>query len=922
MFSILKILGGVLSVLAIGGGLFINSQRATIIDKAVATVQETATKNLGVPVKIGGIDLSEVNFLSPNSNSDLIVHDVEIFDKQDVLIARVDEAKINFKLLALTDDPVAAIDEIKVNGATLNLTQRDDDSWNVNDIKTESKGESTFGAKIFLEGGTVNAAFAGKKISLEEISGSADCTDMKAIVATVNAKTLGSNVKASGTIGSDQQVINAEVDQIFFDKVAPYLPADKLPEDFKILGGTAKDTTLHVLRRGEVLTYLGSTKVADASVKIEKTDVKEINGNITFSEREVFLDASAVANGQRAAASGSIRQATTDSFAPAAIISDIGIDGAAAVRAHLVGTAKNPQVDAEISSDYLAYNNVAAQNVFTKLRYFGEAIYLSDTRADVFDGTVTGTAEIRTDDLSFSANVKTANLDAASLCDFAGSEEIVAGKISADVGLSGVGADPAKMKIFGNARAASVNFQNMHIDEANASFYWREETLTIDYLSANLPNKGTLGVEGTVTGSKQIDLDFYGAHVDMTLLKDFNDALDMSGLADFKGAVHGDASNPNISIELSAVNNAEREGDHFIGKFFKQPFDSIQLAAAGSLDGINIDKFELERGGQIKWKVIQGSVGLTGEKRVDIQLDTTEVRAEDIAALVAPDQPITGNVTNTVKITGTIDSPQVAGNIKFNRGSYHGMLLSGMTGDYFLEGDTLRLQEFNITSPMVDMVLNGTIDKNTRVMDFVVMAKDINLERFKAKLPENYSAAGHTTFEGIIKGTPDHPIFDGELKSEIITLNGVPLTDIYGHVAVNGSYVYLDDFRFNDGDGTYQLQVNTNLNDFTVNGEVQVVGADIAHMLTIADKKTDLITGTLDSTILLSGTFFRPTGSITGRISKGTFAKHDVHDVNLSASLNNNTLYISQLDGKQGDKGTINLLGSVNLDGSEQGGGY
>ena len=925
MLKILKILGGVLSVLVIGGGLYINSQRTTIINNALATAEETASKSLGVPVKIGDVDLSEVNFLSPNDSSDLIVRNVEIFDKQDALMAHVDEAKINFKLLAMTDDPVAAIDAIKVNGATLNLTQRDDNSWNVNDIKVESKGESTFGAKVSLEGGTVNANFDGKKISVEEISGSADCADMKAIVADVKAKTLGANVKLSGTVGSAQQIVNAEVDQIFFDKVLPYIPADKIPEAVKILGGSAKNTTLHILRRDDVLTYLGSTKVDDASVKIEQTDVKEINGNITFNEREIFLDASAVANGQHAAASGSIRldtdepffdiHANTDSFAPSAIISDIGIDGAAAAKVHLVGTAKNPQVDAEIFSDYLAYGNVAAQNISTKLHFFGDMITLSETSAEIFGGSINGAAEIRTDDFSFSANVKTQNIDVATVCDFAGSEQIASGKISADVSFNGVGDDPAQMKIYGNARAADVDFKNFHIDDTNASFYWRENILTLDYLSANLPNKGTLGLEGTITDSNKIDLNFYGAHVDMAMLKNFDDLLDMGGLADFKGTVHGDSSNPAITIELSAVDNSKREGDHFAGKFFKQPFNSIQLAAAGNLDGVNINKFELERDGKIKWKVIEGSVGLTGEKRVNIQLDTTEVRAEDIAALVAPDQPITGNVTNTVKITGTIDNPQVAGNIKFNRGSYHGVLLSGMTGDYFLDGDTLRLQEFNITSPMVDMVLNGTINKNTKVMDFVVEAKDINIERFKAKLPENYTAEGHTTFEGIIKGTPDHPIFDGELKSNEIYLNGVSITNVYGHVAVNGSYVYFDDFHFNDGDGTYQLQVSTNLDDLSISGEVDVMGADIAHMLTIADKKTDLITGTLDSKILLSGTFFKPTGSLTGQIPKGTFAKYDIHDVNISASLLNNTLYINQLNGKQGDAGTINLLGSVNLNG-------
>ena len=541
-------------------------------------------------------------------------------------------------------------------------------------------------------------------------------------------------------------------------------------------------------------------------------------------------------------------------------------------------------------------------------------IYLFDTSANTFGGNVRGTAEIRTSDLSFNANVKANGLDAAALCDFADSDQIIDGKISADVGINGIGGDIEQIKIYGNARASALDIEGLHVNEANASFYIRDENVTIDYLSAKIPNGGTLGLEGTITADSKVDLDFYGAHIDMSIMKNFNDFLDMSGLSDFKGTVHGDAENPAVTLELSAV-DMSRAGENFAGKFFKQPFDSIRLIASGSLDGVNIDKFELERGGKIKWTVVEGSVGLTGEQRVNIQLDTTEVRAEDIAALVAPDQPITGNVTNSVKVTGTLDNPHLVGNIKFNRGSYHGVLLTGMKGDYFLEGDTLRLQDFEITSPMVDMVLDGTIDKNTREMDFVVRGKDIRLERFKSKLPKNYRAEGHTTFEGIIKGTPSVPVFDGELKAEKIFLNGIAITDVYGHLMSRGSDVWLDDFHFRDGDNISQVQLALNLDTEAISGTIDVTGADISHFLIIADKKTDLITGTLNSKIFVNGTFSRPTGELTGEILRGKFAGYEIHDVNIDAGLKDNIITVNRLEGKQGT-GSINLVGTANLNGA------
>lgn len=923
MWKVLKIFGGTLAVLALGGVLYINSQRTAIIERALTKAEQVATETLGVPVKIGSVDLDKINLWDFDKNSDLIIHDVEIFDKQDELIAKVETAEVNFKLLALKDDPVAALDTIKIDGALVNLKKRDEDSWNVNDIKLESKGESTFDAKIFLERGTVNADFDGKNISVEEISGEADCADMNAIATKINAKTLGAQVTASGTLGTEQQVINAAVDKISVDKVLPYLPTDKIPDGVEILSGAAENISLYVLRKGEALSYLGSTKVKGAAVKVEDTDVENINGTVTFNEREVVIDGAATANGQQASASGKIRLDTdqpffdiygeSDSFTPAAIIADIGIDGAANIRAHLVGTAQNPQVDADIYSDWLAYEQYSAQNISTKVRYVGEMIYLTDLSANVFGGNITGNVEVKTSDLTYNANVKANGLDAATLADFASSDNVVGGRISADLGING-GVDKP-IKVYGNAKAVALNVEGLQINEAKASFYFADDDLTLDYFSANLPNNGTLGLEGTIADLNDLDLKFYGAHVDMSIAQKFNSALDMSGLTDFKGTVHGEADNPEITLQLSAV-DLSKHNKHFAGKLFKQPFDSIKLVASGSLDGVNIDDFTLEKDGKTKWTVIEGKIGLTGERKINLQLDTTAVRAEDIAALVAPDQPITGNVSNTVKITGTIDNPQVAGNIKFNRGSYRGVLLSGMTGDYFLEGEILRLQEFKITSPMIDMILNGTINKNTQVMDFVVMGNDIDLQRFRAKLPDEYSAEGHVKFEGLIKGTPDIPIVDGELKADEITLNGVVLTNVYGHAALNGDNLYLDEFQFSDGDATCKMQLSANLKTESVSGEADVNYADIPNLCKIVNVNNDLLTGKLNSKILIGGTLSKLRGSLEGEIPQGTFATYDIHDINLSVNMLGDNIYINQFEGKQGDKGTINLRGSANLDGA------
>ena len=66
MFVFLKIIGGVLSILALGGGLFISNRETvleSVIEKYLPKAEELASEQLGVPVKIGNVvvDFDKLN---------------------------------------------------------------------------------------------------------------------------------------------------------------------------------------------------------------------------------------------------------------------------------------------------------------------------------------------------------------------------------------------------------------------------------------------------------------------------------------------------------------------------------------------------------------------------------------------------------------------------------------------------------------------------------------------------------------------------------------------------------------------------------------------------------------------------------------------------------------------------------------------
>ena len=260
MNKFLKVVGGLLTAGTIGAGAFLHSQQDALVQKIIPTLEDTASAKIGVPVKVGNIELQKVSAFHP---SKIILRDIVVLDKNAETIATADTAEVQLKLLTLKDDPAAAIDEINISGAKVNLKKRDDETWNFEDINLESEGESNFGAKISVAESSLDAEFDGNNISVEEISGTADCADLNAIDTKISAKTLGSTVDATGTLGIENQTVHAKVDAVDIEKILPLIPANTLPENLQIQGGIVEQPTLNLTRHGDTLNFLGSATLKE-----------------------------------------------------------------------------------------------------------------------------------------------------------------------------------------------------------------------------------------------------------------------------------------------------------------------------------------------------------------------------------------------------------------------------------------------------------------------------------------------------------------------------------------------------------------------------------------------------------------------------------------------------------------------------------
>ena len=905
----LGILIGVLAIAMAGCYYYVRS--AAFMDRAAELLQTKASDVLGTETAIGSIQVKSLH--------EVELTDLDLYDKQAESIAHAERARVSFRLLSawkdaeeLLKNPADAIDTVEVENVTANLTQRDDGTWNVQDIQTSGSGEMKFHGKVKLLHATVALRAQGIEETADGVNASLDFADDPVIRAQAEGTTREAPFQVKGTISKDKQIVSLKAQHIDIAPYLGYIPSGTLPDGVRIEGGAIRTAELQVYRRsGAPVSVHGSADFIDGEAQVEQTTVEQIHGHADFDNQEVLLSADAEAALQRAHVAGRIRldasephfdlTASSDSFDPSAVLANIPYRGAAKFTVRIKGTASQPMIDGNVEAAEGAVQDIAFKNARAKVRFLYGRLYLQRVYAEAFGGTLTGEGEVTTGTQEFTAHVKTQNVDIAdamSALPQLGSFP-VSGKLTADLGLHGVGMDTSRLTAYGSVSMRDGSYADLPVERMHTSFYLDGHDLTIDYLSAWLPHQSSLGLEGSIRGGRDLDLAIYGGYVDLSLVQKLVPQAEMTGFGDFEGTVQGDLANPQVEVSFSAMH----------GKFFKQPYDTLKIRAGGSLDGVHVDDFLLEKDGQQTW-FVQGTVGFAGEKTLNLRIDTKGARMEDVAALVAPDRPITGNVDNVIQLTGTLDNPEGVGYVHFYRGSYAGVLLSGMDGDYFLHDGVVRLQDFHLFSPMIDVVLNGTIDRQWN-LDLRTEARDLDMERFKSKLP--YPVSGKGAFEGNVKGTIQEPAFYGHLRAPEIVLNGQSIRNLDGWVKYEGDILHIDHFGFQQNTGTWNLEASYDAKTQALSGHAAIENADVNALTAMLNLKNDKVQGKMNASVEIGGSLENPSGALQGSVAAGTAAGYDIHDVKIGASLKDHQLTIDTLEGKQGSDGSFEGKGSVDL---------
>ena len=144
-----------------------------------------------------------------------------------------------------------------------------------------------------------------------------------------------------------------------------------------------------------------------------------------------------------------------------------------------------------------------------------------------------------------------------------------------------------------------------------------------------------------------------------------------------------------------------------------------------------------------------------------------------------------------------------------------------------------------------------------------------------------------------------------------MNFNGVEISNAHGHIGFSGNNIVVDDFEFNQDAGTCKLYLSGNTSTKNLSGNLDAENIGIPELFKLAGRETKYLTGKLNTKISVSGTTDKPRAILSGNIIDGEIVGYNLHDVNFDLNFLNDVVYVNKFEGKQGDHGEFNLLGTV-----------
>lgn len=865
---------------AIGTGAVQWYLKPMVLEAAPEMLHAAVAENVNGDVAYRQLDISW--------NGDAVADGLIVRDTQGKTVATIDRVRVSWSLWRLLEyvagqrQAVGVIDGITLQRPEVFLREDPDKSWNVTKLikKKETDTPMALRAKILVNGGEAHLDFQNEPdLRITDISAMVDLNDYPAVLGDVRAKYLDAPLHVKGTYRTaDDFRADIEAAQLPLVLLSRFVPQTE--PALEIQGGYLRQVEGHVENHGQGMTYRASGDLVEGKLRYDRYQVNKAGAKWRVETKRVsFYDANLEVNDQSLQGQGIIQLGGVEPVLDLDIATkgtevrrlvDIPLEGKVAAQVHIGGTLSDWFAEGVAMLPQGKWENTNLQQVFAQFVYRDHILRLPKWDIGIEKGRAFGSAYY---------NLKTE----AGEADFT-ARQIDLSALPMVSGLTGVAEASGFVKIAkGAVESASVLAEGNGIgangvwtDTLRASVEADHGQWQINYLNGTMGD-GAFTAYGRLNESEGLAL-----RADNIPLQRLQAAtgLDMHGAASWSGRVYGPPEHLQAEGEFSARDGAVRG----------MPFTTLHGEVAYRNDALALhDVHWLDTNGGHR---IDGTVHLTGDKAVDLQVHTEHVRVEDVLKLADASIPLTGWMDNQLEVKGSLSAPQVTGKVTLWDGSVMGELYQHLTAGYRYEDNTFYVDD--AIGNMYDATIHarGFIQPDYFKMD--VEAVGIDIDRV---LRENntFDLQGSVDARGVAEGNPKNPRFEGHINGTDVRANGEYVDELQADIMYDNKTVLLQNAFFRQNDGVYEFNGGYSLENGRIFGEGKVTKADLGRLLNLLRINAPHIQGTLAGKVRLDGTTENPSVTVQGRLENGRVRDKEIGVTDLDLDYANRVITIRKL---------------------------
>lgn len=837
----------------------------------------------------------------------------------------------------------AMVQDVILDRPELHFYENADGSWNVQTLLKPQKDEQpgAFYGRILLKDGTAQVALNGSRYEASGLEGQFSWMNKGTISAALSGIFADASFDAQISYENEKnfqaEVKTGEIPLTSLQGILAYLPSSA-PE-IKMKSGTVEVTGASVRSTDGVLAYEVKGQMAGAALTADDYELTDGKAAFTVADdRAVFSGAEVLVNGQRITGGADVSWKGETLVSGQASLQDADLSkllpkedaaGRLSGSVHVSGPVNDwnrMAADGRLALHDGHIRGVEIQEAQAQFLLKDGTAELSPVELKTGDGSAQASGYYRIGTGEFQLRAAADQLSLAPLEALLGVNGTMSGTLEAAGRWDGQSLTLSVLN--GAAEGQALSWEDYAASELSADFSGDGETFHVRFYGSGLSGRGVnvdsvcgeaegnaetwtlASLNGTMGGGAfslrgrydrgQMDLDVQAGGIEAEPAAELL-GQDFGGKVSVSGTLSGTLERPVFNAEMAVMD----------GHFQKAKFS--RLAGHLSSDGEWLTIHEASMDTATGRHTLEGRIGLQGDHALELTERSEHTRIENVLRLADIDAPLTGWFQNETTVTGTMQSPEITGRFMAWDGSVAGELYQSIFAEYRLDQEG----EVRISNGLAYIyggaaVLNGTVSAES--LDLQAALVDVDIERILRGGP----AAGRATFRGHISGSPSSPVFDGEMGSRRIAVNGAEIEQVSAGISYEDGLLRVSDGVFRQKNGQFRWSGLINLTTGALSGRLHFNGWEMEDALQFFQLSVSGITGSMNGGLVLQGTMENPSVALNVNIDGGHLGDAVMGDGKLNLSYTDGLLsirecYLPVAGGLLAARGSVQNGGAVDL---------